>query len=140
MVTMTKGGRRSRNSDGDAFVEGEPVVYGPLVESPRYMLAWSLETTPACNGPRDTRPEDRRGALRARLETGEDVDLDCDNFSPIRRIAIDDEAMSRIVSEASPALQKELCRDYIADDFSPGVCGRAENSDTAAAKRRAMRG
>lgn len=116
--------RRKKNADGDAFIAGEPVVYGPLVKAPHYMLAWPKETTPLCNGThRDTRPKERTGSILLELETGEIVDTDCDNATPVRRIVTDHDQMFAIVKRgATPALCAELCRGYIAPDLSSGVC------------------
>ena len=93
---------RRPNADADAVAALEPLAYGSLRGRTQYMLAWSLETTPACNGPRDTRPRSRQGRLLAELETGEVVDLDCDNFTPLRRFAW------RKQKGLSPALRKAL--------------------------------
>jgi hypothetical protein len=115
--------KRKKNSDGDAFIAGEPLVHGPFSNgTTRYNLAWSMETTPVCNGPRDTRRPERTGSILIRTETGELLDTDCDNATPVREVVIDHRAMFDIVPEATPALRFELCRHYIAPDLSSGVC------------------
>ncbi len=104
-------------SDGEAFIENEPLVYGPMTEEPKYWLAWALETTQACNGPRDSRPPPRLqvagGSLRIQVETDEVKDVDCDSITPLRIVRLDKEAMDRILASATPLLRRELCRDYL---------------------------
>lgn len=94
-------------ADSDTFTAGEQVVYGPMSEKPSYLLAWSQETT-ACNGPEDTRPKHRRGAIRIEVENGETVTTDCDNVTPFPRIREDAKTLRRILKSATPRLQRAL--------------------------------
>jgi len=130
-LTVIEGGkgRRRKNADSDAFIAGEPIVYGSLSSPPRYLLAWSLESTPICNGSRDMRGEERTGSLRAILETGEVVDLDCDNFTPVRRAVLDEDLLREMVASCTPALQAELCHHYIASDDACDIC-KADPDET----------
>lgn len=100
---LVHGRRRVANGDGDTFVDGEPVVYGPLASGPyAYRLGHAAQSAPVC----ETAPPG--GALRVRLEDGILVELDCDNFSPVRRVFEDPDDVDRIWEDASPALRKVL--------------------------------
>lgn len=112
--------KRIKNIDGDAFIQDEPLVYGPMTKEPKFWLAWALETTQQCNGPRDSRPQHRlleaAGSIRIRDEAGNETDTDCDNVTPVRKVledALDDDQLLRtILSSPTPMLRDELCRGY----------------------------
>lgn len=90
-------GRRAANKGSDSFVEGDPVVYGPLSSgSYVYRLGHAAQSGEV---------SDR---LRIRLEDGMVVDLDCDSFTPIRRVFEDPDDVDRLWEDASPALRKVL--------------------------------
>lgn len=99
---LAHGRRRVANADSDSFAEGEPVAYGPLSSGPyTYRLGHAAEST-------EGRASDRVGRLRVRLEDGPVVDLDCDNFTPLRRLLEDPADADRVAEEGSRPLRKLL--------------------------------
>lgn len=121
-------------SDGEAFIKDEPLVGGPMTKAPKYWLAWALETTQECNGPRDSRPPHRLltdgGNIRIKWESGEIEDVDCDVVTPLRNVTLDKEAMDRVLASATPMLRQELCRDYIG--YPEGIDCDVQDLDDAA--------
>lgn len=114
-------GRRAANSDDDSFVEGEPLAYGPLPGGAyTYRLGHSLETTSMCGGGVGDRARSRTGALRVRLEDGAVIDLDCDNFTPVRRLLEDPDDADRVAEEASAPL-RDLLEARVRNPAEPPV-------------------
>ena len=109
---------KNADSKSDSFIEGEPVVYGPLSSGAyAYRLGHAMETTT------------RGGALRLRLEDGVVIDLDCDNFAPLRLLFEDPERVDEIDEEASRPLRELLGARVPNPEEPPVMRGRMMHAE-----------